>query len=114
MRLPRLVGSVGEHADTTLRAFAKFLAPGSDKDPAVRLRRALRLSALRKELMAVFVKNFHYVVTTKHRCIASALLKEQHAGASEILREPYAIPEDVGAFHAVDMDGHDVLNGLAD
>ena len=105
------VGSVGEYANETLRAIAKAAIPGPDVDPQTRLRRAMWLSAKRKELMCVFARNFHYVVTAKHQLVAKALKKERHLGCDvESIHGREAIPEDVGVFGAIDEDGNEFLN----
>jgi hypothetical protein len=105
------VGSVGEQANETLRALAKAAIPGPDVDPPTRLRRAMWLSAKRKELMCVFARNFHYVVTAKHRIVAKALKKERRIGCDvESFRGREAIPEDMGVFGAIDEDGNEFLN----
>ena len=97
------VGSVGEHANKTLRALAKAAIPGPDMDPHTRLRRAMWLSAKRKELMCVFAPNFHYVVTAKHQLVAKALKKERRPGCDvESFHGREAIPEDMGVFGAID------------
>ena len=104
------VGSVGEEADLTLRALAVAAVPGPDKDPAMRLHRAMWLSARRKELMAVFVRNFHFVAAAKHRAVTRALMKERNAGELDPLAERHAIPEDAGVFGAVDEAGNELLD----
>ena len=105
------VGSVGEHANKTLRALAKAAIPGPDMDPHTRLRRAMWLSAKRKELMCVFARNFHYVVTAKHQLVAKALKKERRPGCDvESFHGREAIPEDMGVFGAIDEDGNEFLN----
>ena len=105
------VGSVGEHANETLRALAKAAIIGPDVDPHTRLRRAMWLSAKRKELMCVFARNFHYVVTAKHQLVAKALKKEHRLGCDvESFHGREAIPEDMGVFGEIDEDGNEFLN----
>ena len=103
------VGSVGEEADSTLRALATAAIPGPTKDPTTRLRRAMWLSARRKELMSVFVRTFHFVVTNKHRLIVSALSKERGGSGPEELLNPHVLPEDVGVVSAINEDGIDLI-----
>ncbi len=108
------VGSVGEEADATLRALAVFAIPGPTKDPSTRLRRAMWLSARRKELMNVFVRTFLYVVTTKHRLIVSAFAKERGVHGPEELLNPHALPEDVDVLGSIDEDGNDLITASGD
>ena len=105
------VGSLGEHANDTLRALAKAAISGPDKDPSVRLRRAMWLSAKRKELMCVFVRSFHYVVMAKHQLVVKALRKERRIECDlGPLYEREAIPEDLGVFGSLDEDGDEFLS----
>ena len=76
----------------------------------MRLHRAMWLSARRKELMAVFVRNFHFVAAAKHRAVTRALMKERSAGELDPLAERHAIPEDAGVFGAVDEGGNELLD----
>ena len=63
-----------------------------------RLRRAIWLSAKRKELMCVFARNFHYVVPAKHQLVAKALKKEHRRPGCDVesFHGREAIPEDMG------------------
>ena len=59
----------------------------------------------------MFARNFHYVVTAKHRIVAKALKKERRIGCDvESFRGREAIPEDMGVFGAIDEDGNEFLN----
>ena len=104
------VGSVGEEANSTLRMLATAAIPGPIKDPTTRMRRAMWLSARRKELMSVLVRNLHFTVTTKHRMIIKALSEERGTTGPEKLLDPHVIPEDVGIFGAIDEDGNDLVS----
>ena len=104
------VGSVGEEANSTLRMLATAAIPGPIKDPTTRMRRAMWLSARRKELMNVLVRNLHFTVTTKHRMIIKALSEERGTAEPEKLLDPHVIPEDVGIFGAIDEDGNDLVS----
>ena len=79
-------------------------------DPTTRMRRAMWLSARRKELMSVLVRNLHFTVTTKHRMIIKALSEERGTTGPEKLLDPHVIPEDVGIFGAIDEDGNDLVS----
>ena len=59
--------------------------------------------------MSVFVRTFHFVVTNKHRLIASALSKERGGSGPEELLNPHVLPEDVGVVSAIDEDGIDLI-----
>ena len=59
--------------------------------------------------MSVFVRTFHFVITTKHRLVISALSKERGGSGPEELHNPHVLPEDVGVVGAIDEGGNDLL-----
>ena len=79
--------------------------------PCSGIRRAMWLSAKRKELMWVFVRSFHYVVMAKHQLVVKALRKERRIECDlGPLYEREAIPEDLGVFGSLDEDGDEFLS----